>query len=237
MCWILPNLQNGPDEMPSAFTSVITRDFALAVRQGGSIGTAIGFFLTVIVLLPLGLGPDQQLLQRIAPGALWIALLLSVLLSADRLYQTDHDDGSLEIMALSSTPLEIVVLAKASVHLFTSGLPLAIAAPVLGFLLNLDTALILPLGIAMVTGSLALSLLASLGAAITVGLRQGGLLVSLLVLPLYVPVMIFGVLASSGTQSGIDNSGTALIILVAIVLAALVVTPFASAAALRSYMR
>lgn len=223
--------------MTSAFTSVITRDFALAVRQGGSIGTAIGFFLTVIVLLPLGLGPDQQLLQRIAPGALWIALLLSVLLSADRLYQTDHDDGSLEIMALSSTPLEIVVLAKASVHWFTSGLPLAIAAPVLGFLLNLDTALILPLGIAMVTGSLALSLLASLGAAITVGLRQGGLLVSLLVLPLYVPVMIFGVLASSGTQSGIDNSGTALIILVAIVLAALVVTPFASAAALRSYMR
>lgn len=237
MCWILPNLQNGPDEMTSAFTSVITRDFALAVRQGGSIGTAIGFFLTVIVLLPLGLGPDQQLLQRIAPGALWIALLLSVLLSADRLYQTDHDDGSLEIMALSSTPLEIVVLAKASVHWLTSGLPLAIAAPVLGFLLNLDTALILPLGIAMVTGSLALSLLASLGAAITVGLRQGGLLVSLLVLPLYVPVMIFGVLASSGTQSGIDNSGTALIILVAIVLAALVVTPFASAAALRSYMR
>lgn len=223
--------------MTSAFTSVITRDFALAVRQGGSIGTAIGFFLTVIVLLPLGLGPDQQLLQRIAPGALWIALLLSVLLSADRLYQTDHDDGSLEIMALSSTPLEIVVLAKASVHWLTSGLPLAIAAPVLGFLLNLDTALILPLGIAMVTGSLALSLLASLGAAITVGLRQGGLLVSLLVLPLYVPVMIFGVLASSGTQSGIDNSGTALIILVAIVLAALVVTPFASAAALRSYMR
>ena len=223
--------------MRSAFTSVITRDFTLAVRQGGSIGTAIGFFLTVIVLLPLGLGPDQQLLQRIAPGALWIALLLSVLLSADRLYQTDHDDGSLEIMALSSTPLEIVVLAKASVHWLTSGLPLAIAAPVLGFLLNLDTALILPLGIAMVTGSLALSLLASLGAAITVGLRQGGLLVSLLVLPLYVPVMIFGVLASSGTQSGIDNSGTALIILVAIVLAALVVTPFASAAALRSYMR
>ncbi len=227
----------GPGEMKSAFAAVISRDLSLAVRQGGNIGTAIGFFLTVIVLLPLGLGPDQQLLQRIAPGALWIALLLSVLLSADRLYQTDHDDGSLEIMALSSTPLEVVVLAKASVHWLTSGLPLAIAAPVLGFLLNLDTALILPLGIAMVTGSLALSLLASLGAAITVGLRQGGLLVSLLVLPLYVPVMIFGVLASSGAQSGIDNSGTALIILVAIVLAALVVTPFASAAALRSYMR
>jgi len=223
--------------MTSAYTAIFSRDFALAIRQGGGIGTAIGFFLTVIVLLPLGLGPDQQLLQRIAPGALWIALLLSVLLSADHLYQTDHDDGSLEIMALSSTPLEIVVLAKASVHWLTSGLPLAVAAPVLGFLLNLDPALVLPLATAMVTGSLALSLLASLGAAITVGLRQGGLLVSLLVLPLYVPVMIFGVLASSGSQSGIDNSGTALIILIAIVLAALVVTPLASAAALRSYMR
>jgi len=223
--------------MTSAYTAILSRDFTLAIRQGGGIGTAIGFFLTVIVLLPLGLGPDQQLLQRIAPGALWIALLLSVLLSADHLYQTDHDDGSLEIMALSSTPLEIVVLAKASVHWLTSGLPLAVAAPVLGFLLNMDPALVLPLATAMVAGSLALSLLASLGAAITVGLHQGGLLVSLLVLPLYVPVMIFGVLASSGTQSGIDNSGTALIILIAIVLAALVVTPLASAAALRSYMR
>ena len=223
--------------MTSAYTAILSRDFTLAIRQGGGIGTAIGFFLTVIVLLPLGLGPDQQLLQRIAPGALWIALLLSVLLSADHLYQTDHDDGSLEIMALSSTPLEIVVLAKASVHWLTSGLPLALAAPVLGFLLNMDPALVLPLATAMVAGSLALSLLASLGAAITVGLHQGGLLVLLLVLPLYVPVMIFGVLASSGTQSGIDNSGTALIILIAIVLAALVVTPLASAAALRSYMR
>ena len=223
--------------MTSAFKAILARDFMLAIRQGAGIGTAIGFFLTVIVLLPLGLGPDQQLLQRIAPGALWIALLLSVLLSADRLYQADHDDGSLEIMALSSTPLEIVVLAKACVHWLTSGLPLAIAAPLLGFLLNLDTALVLPLGTAMVTGSLALSLLASLGAAITVGLRQGGLLVSLLILPLYVPVMIFGVLASSGAQAGIDNTGAALTILIAIVLTALVVTPFASAAALRSYMR
>lgn len=223
--------------MTSAFKAILARDFTLAIRQGGGIGTAIGFFLTVIVLLPLGLGPDQQLLQRIAPGALWIALLLSVLLSADRLYQADHDDGSLEIMALSSTPLEVVVLAKACIHWLTSGLPLAIAAPMLGFLLNLDPALVLPLGAAMVTGSLALSLLASLGAAITVGLRQGGLLVSLLILPLYVPVMIFGVLASSGAQSGIDNTGAALTILLAIVLTALVVTPFASAAALRSYMR
>jgi heme exporter protein B len=223
--------------MTSAFMSILKRDLTLAFRQGGGIGTAIGFFLTVVVLLPLGLGPDQNLLSRIAPGALWVALLLSVLLSADKLWQADYDDGSLEVMALSDTPLEVTALAKASVHWLTSGLPLAIAAPLLGFLLNLDTALVLPLMTAMVTGSLALSLLASLGAAITVGLRQGGLLVSLLILPLYVPVMIFGVLSSSGFQTGIDNSGTSLLILAAIVLVALVVAPFASAAALRSYLR
>lgn len=223
--------------MLMAFTAILKRDFTLAIRQGGGIGTAIGFFLTVVVLLPLGLGPDQNLLSRIAPGALWIALLLSVLLSADKLWQADHDDGSLEVMALSDTPLEITALAKSTVHWLTSGLPLAIAAPLLGFLLNLEAALVLPLMMAMVTGSLALSLLASLGAAITVGLRQGGLLVSLLILPLYVPVMIFGVLSTSGFQTGIDNSSTSLLILAAVVLIALVVSPFASAAALRSYLR
>lgn len=223
--------------MSSAFASILKRDFRLAVRQGGGIGTAIGFFLTVIVMLPLGIGPDQILLQRIAPGALWIALLLSVLLSADRLYASDYEDGSLEAMALSSTPLEIVTLAKACIHWLTSGLPLAVAAPTLGFLLNLDTRLVWPLLLAMIIGSLALSLLASLGAAITVGLRQGGLLVSLLVLPLYIPVMIFGILSSSAADSPTDNASTALIILFAIVLAALVVSPFASAAAIRSYLR
>ena len=198
--------------MTTAFLAILKRDLTLAIRQGGGIGTAIGFFLTVVVLLPLGLGPDQNLLSRIAPGALWIALLLSVLLSADKLWQADYDDGSLEVMALSDTPLEVTAMAKATVHWLTSGLPLAIAAPLLGFLLNLDTAL-------------------------TVGLRQGGLLVSLLILPLYVPVMIFGVLSTSGFQTGIDNSGTSLLILAAIVLVALVVSPFASAAALRSYLR
>lgn len=223
--------------MNSAFAAILKRDFLLAVRQGGGIGTAIGFFLTVIVMLPLGIGPDQVLLQRIAPGALWIALLLSVLLSADRLYSSDYEDGSLEAMVLSSTPLEIVALAKACVHWLTSGLPLAIAAPMLGFLLNLDTTLVLPLVMAMVIGSLALSLLASLGAAITVGLRQGGILVSLLVLPLYIPVMIFGILSSSAASSPTDNSTTALLILTAIVLAALVICPFASAAAIRNYLR
>lgn len=223
--------------MTSVFAAVLVRDLKLAIRQGGGIGTALGFFLTVIVLLPLGLGPDQLLLARIAPAALWIGLLLSVLLSAESLYQSDFDDGSLEVMSMADAPLEAIALAKAAGHWLTSALPLAVAAPLLGVLLNLDTALMAPLALAMLLGSTGLSLLASLGAAITVGLRQAGLLVSLLVLPLYVPVMIFGVLASTPGPAGLDNSGTALIILAAIVLVALAISPFASAAALRHHMR
>ncbi len=217
--------------------SLIGRDVLLALRAGGGIGTAFGFFLTVVVLLPIGIGPDQALLQRIAPGALWIALLMSVLLSADRIYSADFEDGSLEVMALGPAPLEVIALAKALAHWITAGLPLAIAAPLLGFLLNLDAALVPALAGAMVTGSLALSMLAAMGAAITVGLRKGGLLISLLILPLYIPLMIFGVSASAGDVSGPDTSSASFLILTAIVLVAVVVSPVASAAALRAHMR
>ena len=221
----------------SVLKALIRRDLLLAWRQGGGTGTALGFFLTVVVLLPLGIGPDQVLLQRIAPGALWIALLLSILLSAERIFQADYDDGSLEQMTLGPASLEIIMIAKAFAHWLTAGLPLAIAAPVLGFLLNLDPRLILPLGIAMVIGSLALSLLASLGAATTVGLRRGGLLVSLLILPLYVPALIFGVSASTASQAGPDITAPSLLILIAIVLVLCVTIPLAGAAALRAYLR
>ena len=221
----------------SGFWSLLKRDLMLAWRQGGGVGTALGFFLTVIVLLPLGIGPDQALLQRIAPGGLWIALLLSVLLSADRIFSADYEDGSLELMTLGAMPLEIVAGTKALAHWLTSGLPLAIAAPLLGFLLNLDTSLILPLLGAMTLGSIGLSFLAGLGAAVTVGLRRGGLLVSLLVLPLYVPVLIFGISASSAGIAGPDVSGAAFVILSGITLVILVVAPFGSGAALRAYMR
>lgn len=215
----------------TAILALVRRDVLLALRQGGGAGTALGFFLTVVVLLPLGLGPDLWLLQRIAPGALWIALLLSVLLSAERIFQADHDDGSLELLTLGPVALEIVVAAKALAHWLTAGLPLALAAPILGFLLNLAPGLVLPLGLAMVTGSIALSLLASLGAAVTVGLRRGGLLISLIVLPLYVPVMVFGVAASSGGETV-----PPFLILLAIVLVSLAVVPFAAAAALRAQL-
>lgn len=221
----------------SLIWSLIRRDLILSLRQGGGAGTALGFFLTVVVLLPIGLGPDQALLQRLAPGALWIALLLSVLLSADRIFQQDYEDGSLDIMAMGPVPLELVALAKAVAHWLSTGLPLAIAAPLLGFLINLDPRAILPLALAMGAGSITLSLLASIGAAVTVGLRRGGLLVSLLVLPLYVPVLIFGVSASAAPAAGPEIATPSLLILLALGLASLVLSPIAAAAALRSYLK
>lgn len=220
----------------SAVSSLLRRDLTLALRQGTSLGTALGFFLTIVVLLPVGLGPDQALLQRIAPGALWIALLLSVLLSADRIFQSDHDDGSLDLLALGPLAFPLVVLVKAVAHWATAGLPLAVIAPAMGFLVNIAPASVLPMAGAMVTGSLALSLLAALGAAVTVGLRRGGALVSLLVLPLNVPILIFGVAASSdGAMPGVATSS--LLILAALSLIMVVLVPVAAAAALRAYMR
>ena len=220
----------------SLMLALIRRDLTLSMRQGGGAGTALGFFLTVVVLLPIGIGPDQALLARIAPGALWIALLLSVLLSADRIFQQDYEDGSLDIMTMGPVPFEMVALAKAVAHWLSTSLPLAVAAPLLGFLVNLEAAAILPMSVAMVLGSVALSLLASIGAAVTVGLRRGGLLVSLLVLPLYVPVLIFG-LSASAPDAAPGLATTALLILAAIALASLVLCPLASAAALRSYLK
>ncbi len=221
----------------TALAAVIARDLKLALRQGGGAGVALGFFLTVLVLIPLGIGPDVALLERIAPGTLWIALLLSVLLSADRIFEPDHDDGSLEIMTLGPVPLELIVLAKAAAHWLATALPMAIAAPFLGILLNLGSKLFLPLGLAMLLASLALSLLASLVAAVTVGLKRGGLLLSILTLPLYVPALVFGVAASAGGDTLSGSRAAALLILLALVLLALVIAPFAGAAALRAHLR
>lgn len=220
----------------SLILALIRRDLTLGMRQGAGMGTALGFFLTVVVLLPIGLGPDQALLARIAPGALWISLLLSVLLSADRIFQQDYEDGSLDIMTMGPVPFEMVVLAKSLAHWLSTSLPLAIAAPLLGFLMNLEAAAVLPLMLAMTIGSAALSLIASIGAAVTVGLRRGGLLVSLLVLPLYVPVLIFGLSASDPALTA-ELVFAARLILAAITLVSLVLSPLAAAAALRAYLR
>ncbi len=159
--------------------ALLRRDLILAARQGGGVGTALGFFLTVLVLLPIGIGPDQATLQRLAPGILWITLLLSVLLSADRIFQQDFEDGSLEVMAMAPPSLELVALTKAIAHWLSTSLPLSIAAPFLGILLNLRTEIIWPLTLAMVLGSFALSLLASIGASLTLNIRRGGLLISI----------------------------------------------------------
>ncbi len=214
--------------------ALLRRDLILAARQGGGVGTALGFFLTVLVLLPIGIGPDQITLQRLAPGILWITLLLSVLLSADRTFQQDFEDGSLEVMAMAPASLELVALTKAFAHWLSTSLPLSIAAPFLGVLLNLRTEIIWPLALSMILGSLALSLLASIGASLTLNLRRGGLLISILVLPLYVPVLVFGMSTTTGNPEMIMPS---LLILSAIALASSVLAPIAAAAALRAYLK
>ena len=214
--------------------ALLRRDLILAARQGGGAGTALGFFLTVLVLLPIGIGPDQVTLQRLAPGILWITLLLSVLLSADRIFQQDFEDGSLEVMAMAPPSLELVALTKAIAHWLSTSLPLSIAAPFLGILLNLRTEILWPLALSMILGSLALSLLASIGASLTLNLRRGGLLISILVLPLYVPVLVFGISAATGNPDMILPS---LLILTAMALASFVLAPIAAAAALRAYLK
>jgi heme exporter protein B len=221
----------------SAFSALIRRDLKIAARQGSSFGTAAGFFLAVIVLMPVSVGPDPALLQRVAPGVLWIALLLSVLLSADPIFRADYDDGSLDIMATSPMPLEWIVLIKSAIHWLMSSLPLALVAPLAGILLGIEIGELAPIGLTMLIGSVNLSLLAAFGAAVTVGLRRGGLLASLIILPIYVPVLIFGIAASGSASASPDIRWPALIILTALSLAAMVVVPIASAAALRSYLR
>jgi heme exporter protein B len=215
--------------------ALIKRDFALSRSQGGGLGAAVGFILSVLVLVPLALGPDQALLQRLAPGMMWLALLLSVLLTADRMFQQDYEDGSLDVMMMGRLPFELVTLTKAIAHWLTVSLPLALIAPPLALMLNLDVVQLPMLWISMIAGSLGLSMLASIGGAVTAGLRRGGLLVSLLILPLYVPVLIFGVAASTA-NFGPSSSAPALIVLCAITVMGLVVAPWASAAALKAYL-
>jgi heme exporter protein B len=220
----------------TAFTTILKRDLVLGLRQGGGAGAAVAFMLSVLVLVPLALGPDQNLLRRLAPGIMWLSLLLAVLLTAERVFQQDYEDGTLDGLMGIALPLELVTLAKALAHWLSVGLPLAVIAPVLGILINIETASIPLLMLAMVLGSLALSLLAAIGGAVTAGLRRGGLLVALLILPLYVPVLVFG-LSATASETGPSGSGSSLIVLFAITLVALVVQPWASAAALRAYLR
>jgi len=219
-----------------AALALVTRDLRLAVRQGGALGTALGFYLVVVAMLPLGLGPDLALLGRIAAGVLWVALLLSALLSLPRMFETDLEDGTLEVIVTSPLPLEVISALKALVHWLTTAVPLVLIAPVLGLLLNLELASAPVLIGSMLVGTPAVSCLGAIGAALTVKSRRGGLLLAVLMLPLYVPTLIFGIGAVSAVALGTGGATSALLILAAVSLASLVIGPIAAAAALRAQM-
>ena len=216
--------------------AVIARDLALAFRAGGGFGLALAFFLITITLVPIGVGPDTETLRLIAPGILWIGALLSCLLSLDRIFQLDWEDGSLEALASAPLPFEALSLAKAIAHWLTTGLPLVAISPLLGVLLNLAPEAYLALISALLIGTPALSALGTFGAALTVGLKRGGLLVSLLVLPLYVPTLLFGASAVSRAAQGLDPMA-AFAMLGGLTLATLATMPFAAGAVLRINLR
>ena len=220
-----------------AALALLARDVTLAWREGGAIGTAIGFYLVVVAITPLGLGPDLNLLARIAPGMLWIALLLAALLSADRIFHNDYEDGALDVLTTGPLPLPLVAAVKSLAHWLTTGVPLALLAPLLGLLLNLPVAAWPLLVVAMLVGTPAVSFVASIGASLTLGLRRSGPLLALLVLPLYVPVLIFGVATASAAITGPTSSWPPFLMLCALSLASIVLSPIAAAAALRTALR
>lgn len=215
---------------------LVARDLALAVRAGGGFGLGLAFFLVVTVLVPFGVGPDTARLGAIAPGLLWIAALLACLLSLDRIFALDREDGALDLLATAPLPMEGIALAKAAAHWLTTGLPLSLAAAPLGVLLNLAWPGHLWLAASLLAGTPALSLIGTFGAALTVGLRRGGLLMSLLVLPLYIPTLVFGADVARRGAEGLDPT-TPLALLAAVTLGCLAGLPFAAAAALRVSLR
>jgi heme exporter protein B len=217
----------------SALAAILVRDMRIAVRVGGGALMGVLFFLVVVTLVPFAIGPDLALLQRIGPAVLWLAGLLASLLALDRLFASDHEDGSLDLILMGRAPLELVVLVKGVAHWLTTGLPLIIATPFIGLMLNLDARAGAALVLTLLVGTPALTFIGLIGAAIAVTLRRGGLLLAVLVLPLAVPVLIFGVAAANAAVGGLIPFGAPFTILCALTLASLVVGPFAAAAALR----
>ncbi|PZO66031.1 MAG: heme exporter protein CcmB [Paracoccus denitrificans] len=212
------------------------RDLRLAFRAGGGFGLALAFFLIVCTLVPFGVGAERDVLGRIAPGILWVAAILACLLSLDRIFALDAEDGSLDLLATSALPLEGVVVVKAAVHWLTTALPLIVAAPLFGLLLHLPGAGVRWLVLSLLVGTPALSMLGAFGASLTVGVRRGGLLLGLLVLPLYIPTLIFGAEVVGRGAQGVTIA-TPLAFLAGVSLAVCAVMPFATAAALRANLR
>jgi len=215
-----------------SFGLVVRRDLRLALRQGGDAAMVVAFFVLAVILFPFGVGPAPELLARIGSGIIWVTALLAALLSLDRLFLADYDDGSLEAIALAPLSLEFTILAKALAHWLVTGLPLALVAPILALILGIDPAGYGVLVAAMALGTPSLSLIGAVGAALTLGARRGGVLLSLLVLPLYIPVLILGAGAVEAAISGLGERPY-LLVLAALALAALPLAPLAAAAAIR----
>ena len=216
-----------------ALAALYRRELAIARRIGGGGTMGLVFFLILVTIMPFAIGPDLRLLAQIGPAVLWIAALLSTLLALDRLFQADADDGSLDLMTMSDMPLELVVLVKCAAHWTITSLPLVIAAPFFGLMLAMDGLALAGIAVTLLLGTPALTLIGAIGAALTAGMRRGGLLMAILVLPFSIPVLIFGVAAASA--AGVDTARflTPLLILGGLSVAAIAAAPFAAAAAIR----
>ncbi|MAM61756.1 heme exporter protein CcmB [Maritimibacter sp. UBA3975] len=216
--------------------ALLLRDLRLSVRAGGGFGLGLAFFLIVSVLVPFGVGPEAEILARIAPGILWVGALLACLLSLDRIFQLDFEDGSLDLLATAPVPMEGAVVMKALAHWLVTGLPLTLAAPLFGGLMSMAAPGHWWMFVTLLLGTPALSMIGAFGAALTVGLKRGGLLLSLLVLPLYVPTLIFGAEAATRGMAGLDAT-TPLLMVAGITAGSVALLPFAAAAALRINLR
>ena len=215
-----------------ALLGLIRQDLRLGIRQGGDIGLVLGFFVLAVILFPFGIGPEPELLRRVAAGIVWVAALLAAVLSLDRLFAADYADGGLDLIALSAMPLELAVLAKAAAHWLTTGLPLVIVSPLLAILVDLDPAALPSLVVGLLLGTPAMSLVGAIAAALSLGARRPGVLTTLVVLPLYLPPLIFGTGAVEASLAA-EGARAHLLLLAALSVAAVPLAPLAAAAALR----
>ena len=231
----MKNVEDAPESpaLRSSLYALFVRDMRAGRRIGGGTSLGVVFFLILVTVSAFAIGPDLALLGKIAPAILWISGLLATLLGLDRLFQADHEDGSLDLLLTSRTPLELIVLVKCLAHWILTGLPLAAAAPFFGLMLNLPANQLWSVTLSLLAGTPALTLTGAIGAALTVSLRRGGLLLAILILPLCVPVLIFGVAAAGAGQGSIVPFATPFLILCALTLIALAGAPFAAAFALR----
>lgn len=221
--------------MFQAFKALMKRDLLLAFRHRGELANPLLFFFMIVTLFPLGVSPEVTLLRKIAPGVIWIAALLAALFSLENLFRSDFEDGALEQMLLSPQPLSLLVLAKVLAHWLVSGLPMLLLAPLLGLLLAMPEPAIAALELTLAIGTPLLSLIGAIGVALTVGLRRGGVLLTLLIMPLYIPVLIFATNAVTAAAAGMPIAGQ-IYFLASLLVLALTLAPLAIAAALRISM-